>query len=110
MGLSLENWKELSESEKIKVVEFLKDNCRIDRELAEAPENRPNAYIIKEGVTSGGFPKKYGDQYRINITDITDIPEFLAAELKEPGKRNRIGGSKAIREIMDFGGFRIGRN
>lgn len=110
MGLTLDNWNMLSEEEKINVVNFLRDNCRIDREIPSSQQNRPNAYVIQDGITSGGHRMKFGDQYRIYISDISGIPDFLDLELKERGTKNRIGGTAAIREIMDFGGFRIGRN
>jgi len=110
MGLTLDNWNMLSESEKRRVVEFLRKNCRIDREIPSSEEDRPNAYVIQDGFTSGGHRMKFSDQYRIYISDISGIPSFLDLELKERGTKNRIGGTAAIREIMDYGGFGIGRN
>lgn len=32
------------------------------------------------------------------------------AELKEPGTKNRVGGSEAIKAIMHYGQFEIGSN
>ncbi|AYG01301.1 hypothetical protein [Lactococcus allomyrinae] len=109
MGLSLDAWKELPYNKKVEVVEFLKNNCRFDCEEPESGENEPNVYPIKGAITSGGYPMKYSKQRRINIYNIEGIPSFLKAELKEPGTKNRIGGTEAIQAIMAFGGFEIGR-
>ncbi|MDV2618956.1 hypothetical protein V6S65_06820 [Lactococcus lactis] len=110
MALSLNVWEELSENEKNKVVNFLRNNCRIDCEEPASDKNKPKAYPINSGLTSGGFDKKFGEEYRINIHSIEGIPSFLMAELKEPGTKNRVGGSEAIKAIMHYGQFEIGSN
>lgn len=53
---------------------------------------------------------KYGEEYRIYISNIRGIPAFLDSELKERGTKNRIGGSEAIKAIMLYGGLNVGYN
>ena len=110
MALKKEDWDALSANDKNKNVGFLKGNCKIDLEQPEKPEQTPNSYPIKDGTTAGGHPMKYGEEYRIYVNDISGIPPFLNAELKECGKKNRIGGSEAIKAIMNYGGLKIGKN
>jgi uncharacterized protein (DUF885 family) len=111
MALSLEAWNNLSVQEKDQVINFLRGNCKIDLEYPEGSANQSNGgYQITDGITTGGNPMKYGEEYRIYIDNIRDIPPFLDAELKERGTKNRIGGSKAIKAIMQYGNLRIGRN
>jgi hypothetical protein len=106
MALNKEDWDELTIEEKDKVTAFLTGNCRIDLE----GENLPIGYSITPGTTSGGHPMKYGEEYRINVKNIANIPQFLDRELREPDTKKRIGGSEAIKAIMEYGGFRVGNN
>ena len=110
MALNLSIWNELLVEDKDKVVNFLKGNCKIDREHSSNLQSTPNSYPISDGITAGGYKKKFGEEYRIYITDITGIPPFLDVELKERGTRNRIGGSAAIKSIMEYGGLVVGKN
>ncbi len=110
MALTLTSWNNLSPIEKNDVVNFLIGNCKIDCEKPASHRIPAGGYPIADGITSGGHPMKYGEEYRIYIDNINGIPPFLENELKEPGTRNRIGGSDAIKAIMVFGGLTIGRN
>ena len=49
---------------------------------------------------------KFGEKYRIDVKNISNIPSFLDVELKDRRKKNRIGGSKAITYID----FNTGKN
>ena len=111
MALKLNNWLLLSDDDKNLVVDFLKENCKIDLESpARNKSTIPGNYSIEEGTTTGGYDMKFGEEYRIYIKNITGIPPFLNAELKERGTRNRIGGSDAIKAIMAYADFRVGNN
>lgn len=113
MALSLSGWNKLSTSEKSAVVDFLRDNCKIDLESPQRiSDNTPGEYTITDGTTSGGNPMKYGREYRIYIKDLTDCPEFLLSECRDAtgGYEARVGGNDAIQEIMDFASFEIGEN
>lgn len=61
MALSLNVWEELSENEKNKVVNFLRNNCRIDCEEPASDKNKPKAYPINSGLTSGGLIRNLGN-------------------------------------------------
>jgi len=110
MALDLDRWNKLPLSDKNSIVSFLTKNCRIDRELPAASLSTPNSYSIADGTTSGGYPMKFGEEYRIYVKDISNIHPFLDAELKDRGTKNRIGGSEAIKAIMDYGNFKVGNN
>ncbi len=113
MAIKLSNWNSLSTNDKNSVVNFLRDNCKID---LESPQNSANnssgVYPISNGTTSGGNPMKYGDEYRIYINNLTGCPSFLSAECKSAPSpyAARIGGNDAIRAIMQYGNFKIGPN
>jgi len=111
MALKLNDWNVLSTQDKNSVVNFLTNNCKID--LEEPRRNGstvPGSYPIADGTTTGGYDMKFGKEYRIYVKNITNIPPFLDAELKERGTKNRIGGSDAIRAIMMYAGFNVGNN
>lgn len=112
MALNISDWQQLSTSEMDEVIEFLKENCKIDLEIpASAGQHPPNSYQITNGLTSGGNVMKYGEEYRIYIDDMTGCPQFLAAEAKvATGYAARIGGNDAIKAIMTYGGLGVGRN
>jgi len=110
MALNVDVWNALSNAEKDNVVNFLRGNCKIDLEHPENSQPTPNSYPITDGTTKGGHPMKYGEEYRIYITNIIGIPPFLDAELKDRGTKNRVGGSQAIRAIKDYGHFDVGKN
>jgi hypothetical protein len=110
MALKVSEWNKLSTKEKTDVANFLRGNCKIDREHPSSSNPSPNSYPITDGITSGGYPMKFGEEYRIYVINISGIPAFLDAELKERGTRNRIGGSETILAIMEFGGFHVGYN
>ena len=111
MALNLNDWNILSDKDKNQVVGFLKNNCKIDLETpARNGSTIPGNYQIEEGTTVGGYDMKFSEQYRIYIKNISGIPPFLDAELKERGTKNRIGGSEAIRAIMEHAGFNVGPN
>lgn len=111
MALRLNDWDGLARSQKDEVVNFLRGNCKIDLEHpARSGGSSSGSYPISEGYTSGGHPMKYGEEYRIYISNIRGIPAFLDSELKERGTKNRIGGSEAIKAIMLYGGLNVGYN
>jgi len=110
MALNLNDWNNLTIIEKNDVVNFLRNNCQIHREHPASSQSTPNSYPITNGITTGGYAMKFGEEYRIYITNISGIPPFLDAELKERGTKNRIGGSEAIKAIMIFGNFTVGKN
>jgi hypothetical protein len=111
MALKLNDWIALSTNDKNDVVNFLKNNCKIDLETPVRNNSTiPGNYPITEGTTIGGYDMKFGEEYRIYVYNISNIPPFLDAELKERGTKNRIGGSEAIKAIMAYGGFNIGSN
>ena len=110
MALNINDWNRLPIADKNKVIGFLIGNCRIDLEYPDRNSPRANSYPIAEGTTVGGHPMKYGEEYRINVYDITNIPPFLDAAIRERGTKNRIGGSDAIRAIIQYGNLIIGEN
>jgi len=112
MGIKLDGWNNLSMADKNAVIHFLRGNCKIDLESPENHINQTGAYPIADGITSGGHPMKYGDEYRIYIRSLDECPPFLFNERKSAQNpyKARIGGSAAIKAIMEFGGFRIGEN
>jgi hypothetical protein len=110
MALRKEDWDALSTNDKDRIIEFLRRNCKIDKEHPSESGKTPNSYPITDGITSGGHPMKYGEEYRIYINNISGIPPFLDAELKERGTKNRIGGSETIKAIMEYGNLQVGRN
>ena len=111
MALKKKDWDNLPKKEKKKVIDYVKDDCRIDLESpARNKSNVPGNYSIKEGTTVGGHKKKRSDQYRINANDTKNIPVFLDSEVRERGTKNRIGGSETIKAIMDEGNLKVGRN
>ena len=110
MALDKNVWDALPSKEKDDVVKFLKGNCKIDLEYPKESGETSNGYPISGGSTSGGHPMKYGEEYRIYVDNISGIPPFLDSELKERGTKNRIGGSEAIKAIMNYGGLKVGRN
>jgi uncharacterized protein (DUF885 family) len=112
MGLNLKNWDALPKADKDAVINFLRGNCKIDLESPANTTNKTGAYPITDGKTSGGHPKKYGDEYRMYIKSLVNCPPFLAGECKSASKpyKARIGGNAAIKAIMDYGGLVIGNN
>lgn len=112
MALKLSDWNNLTKREKDEEINFLRGNCRIDLEYPSDPETSVYdvGYPISDGVTSGGYPMKYGEEYRIYVKCLDGIPPFLDSELRERGTKNRIGGSEAIKAIMRYGNLRIGDN
>jgi len=110
MALDINIWNGLSIQDKDSVVNFLKGNCKIDREHSSNSQSTPNSYPISDGITVGGYKMKFGEEYRMYVKDITGIPSFLDAELKERETRKRIGGTDAIKAIMEYGGLVVGKN
>ena len=110
MALEIKNWDALSTQDKDSVVNFLKGNCKIDMEHPSNSQPTLNSYPISDGITAGGHKMKFGVEYRIYVKDITGIPSFLDAELKERETRKRIGGSVAIKAIMEYGDLVVGHN
>jgi hypothetical protein len=111
MALNLNSWLALSTQDKNEVVNFLRENCKIDLETPVRNKSTvPGNYPIAEGTTTGGYDKKFGEEYRIYVRNITGIPPFLNIELKERGTKNRIGGSEAIKAIMAYAPFNVGNN
>jgi hypothetical protein len=110
MALSRSEWDELTPNERDATVAFLQNNCRIDLEKPERKEQETVSYPIAEGYTRAGDIMKRGDELRINVRNIDNIPPYLDQSLRERGSRNRIGGSEAIRAIMQYGGFELGDN
>lgn len=111
MALNLNAWNRLPADQKNEVVNFLRDNCKIDNEYPDRSATPSSGgYPISEGFTSGGHPMKYGEEYRIYLHDIRGIPAFLDSELRERHTRKRIGGSEAIKAIMQYGGLAVGYN
>jgi len=111
MALTIGEWLRLTKTEKQQVVDFLRDNCKIDIERRDGhPRASSDEYTIRPGTTTSGNPIKFGEQYRIYVDDITGIPQYLSSGLRERGTRNRIGGNDAIKAIMNYGGFIEGRN
>ena len=84
MAIDINDWNRLSSSEKDEVINFLRGNCKIDCEYpASSTSTSAGGYPISEGCTSGGHPMKYGEEYRVYLTNIQGIPPFLNFELKE---------------------------
>jgi len=112
MAIKLNDWDDLSMTDKNAVVQFLRGNCKIDLESPKNQTNDPGVYQISDGTTSGGNPMKYGDEYRIYIKSLEGCPLFLSRECKSVHKpyEARIGGNEAIKAIMEHGSFRIGDN
>lgn len=117
MPLELLKWESLSKKEKDDVVRFLKDNCKIDAEIPESqkqqyPGQFPGSYTITEGTTSGGNPMKYGKEFRIYIRNIENCPKFLRDHCVQGTSTYaaRIGGTEAIKAIMNYGGLKLGCN
>jgi uncharacterized protein (DUF885 family) len=112
MGLKLEDWNNLSKTDKDAVINFLKGNCKIDLESPKTQANTAGSYPISDGTTSGGHPMKHGDEYRMYIRSLNNCPPFLQNECKsaKPPYEARIGGNEAIKAIMGYGNLRIGEN
>jgi len=110
MAIKLNDWNALSVSDKNIVVDFLRGNCKM---YFESTRHRGNGgYKITAGETSGGYPMKYGKEYRIYIRKLDNCPQFLKNECKRGSLPYvaRIGGNAAILAIMSYGNFEIGEN
>lgn len=113
MALTLGDWNSFSARQQASVINFLKENCKIDDETpASQPQQHPNTYPITDGITRGGNPMKYGRELRIYIKDMTNCPLFFKSYCVSgtPSYSARLGGNDAIEAIMQLGNFTIGSN
>ncbi|WP_165072978.1 hypothetical protein [Desulfovibrio sp. ZJ200] len=112
MTLKLSDWNNLSTSQKNNVIKFLRNNCKIDAEIPASEPQQSNSYPITAGTTSGGYPMKFGKEFRIYLISAKNCPSFLQPHCMK-GTRTyeaRIGGNEAIEAIMQYGGLKFGDN